>query len=70
MNRALARRDATPTFYGYVLDSRGLAASHGSALAEISWALRHNTRFYLQAFRGYGESMLDYNHQQTSLGAG
>lgn len=47
------------------------AASHGSAQLEMSWPVQGSKlNYYFQAFRGYGESMLDYNHQQTSLGVG
>lgn len=46
-------------------------ASHGSALAEFSIPItQKDLRLYFQAFRGYGESLLDYDHQQTSLGVG
>jgi phospholipase A1 len=31
---------------------------------------RDNLRFYLSAFTGYAESLIDYNHKQTSVGAG
>ena len=27
-------------------------------------------RWYLQAFSGYGQTLLDYNFRQTSVGAG
>ncbi|CAN5287434.1 phospholipase A [soil metagenome] len=31
---------------------------------------RDNLRFYLSAFTGYAESLIDYNHKQSSVGAG
>jgi phospholipase A1 len=48
------------------------AASHGSAQLELSGPLRRkgDFRWFLQGFRGYGETMLDYNHLQNSFGVG
>lgn len=31
---------------------------------------RDNLRFYVSAFTGYAESLIDYNHKQSSVGAG
>ncbi len=30
----------------------------------------NGVRWYVQAFRGYGETLTDYNFRQTSFGAG
>lgn len=45
---------------------------HGSVQLEwaIPFAHAPKYRFFLQAFRGYGESMIDYNHAQTTFGMG
>jgi phospholipase A1 len=32
--------------------------------------VRANLKGYLQAFSGYGQSLIDYNYSQKSLGAG
>lgn len=52
------------------------AANHGSA--QIEWSglfpgqigKKGDFRWFIQAFRGYGETMLDYNHLQNTLGFG
>jgi len=39
---------------------------------QLGWAfpMRANLKGYLQAFSGYGQSLIDYNYAQKSLGAG
>jgi phospholipase A1 len=46
----------------------------GSLQLDWSYPVRRarpdGLRWYVQAFTGYGETLLDYNHRQTSVGAG
>lgn len=47
-------------------------SNRGSAKLDLSFPAwpQHNLRFYLQAFAGYGETLIDYNHRQTTVGVG
>ena len=43
---------------------------HGAVEASWSFPLARRVRGYVQVFSGYGESMVDYNWKQTTVGAG
>jgi phospholipase A1 len=49
---------------------RNLHTEHGAL--QLGWAtpLRSNLKGYVQFFSGYGQSLIDYNYSQMSLGAG
>ena len=49
---------------------RGGSRSHGAARFTWSFPLAGNLRGYMEVFKGYGESLIDYNHNATYLGLG
>lgn len=49
---------------------RGGDRSHGAAQFTWSFPVGGNVRGYLEVFKGYGESLIDYNHNATYVGLG
>ena len=58
--------------FGMVLrhSMRGGSRSHGAARFSWSFPMAGNLRGYAEVFKGYGESMIDYNHNATYVGLG
>lgn len=44
--------------------------NRGSLEFNYHYSVKSNLRLHFQAFTGYGETLIDYNHKQTTLGIG
>jgi phospholipase A1 len=49
---------------------RNFSTNHGAVQASVAFPLVVNLKGYVQAFSGYGQSLIDYNYAQKSLGLG
>jgi phospholipase A1 len=49
---------------------RGASMQHGAGRFTWSFPLAGNVHGYVELFKGYGENILDYNHNATYLGTG
>ena len=46
------------------------STNKGAAQIDYVYPLSKNVNGYVQLFQGYGESIIDYNHENTSIGFG
>ncbi len=64
----LSYRNGGHTFS--LMARRNFSTRHGALQAGWSFPVLANLKGYVQAFSGYGQSLIDYNYSQKSLGGG
>jgi phospholipase A1 len=57
-------------FHVIATNSLSFDDNHGSMQFNYIYPLKANINAQLQIFNGYGETLIDYNHKQTTVGIG